>query len=90
MVHIICLKHINEGMVRFQWCSGAHFSGVFVRRGRALLGEKQGAQARGMHAEKTTSYLYGYVALWNAGDTPPGEVGSIPTISTSPLIRQRY
>ena len=29
--------------------------------------------------------LYGYVALWNAGDTPPREVGSIPTLST---IRQ--
>ena len=30
---------------------------TFVRRGRALLGEKQGAQARGMHAEKTTSHV---------------------------------
>ena len=28
MVHIIYLKHINEGLVRFQWCSGACFSGV--------------------------------------------------------------
>jgi hypothetical protein len=25
---------------------------------------------------------YRYLALWNAGDIPPREVGSIPTVST--------
>lgn len=34
----------------------------FDRRGQALLGEKQGAQARGMHAEKTTSHSYAVIA----------------------------
>ena len=38
MVHIICLKHANEGMVRFQWCSGAHFYGVLADEATASLG----------------------------------------------------
>ena len=37
MVHIVCLKHTNEGMVRFQWCSGARFSGVLTDEVAAFL-----------------------------------------------------
>ena len=41
MVHIICLKHTNEGMVQFQWCSGARFSGVLADEATASLGRNR-------------------------------------------------
>ena len=64
MVHIICLKHTNEGVVRFQWCSGAYFSGVWSEEDTPSLGRNKVLRLGACMQNKLLATLYAVVAQW--------------------------